>query len=85
LLILGVVCLFFFFFLLFSFPVVVLSLYVSFGVCLSFLVTDPDVCDFFVVLLYCLVFVCPVRGLLLTCFRDVSLLILLYSSVDLFY
>jgi len=37
-----------------------------------------------VVLLFCLVFVCPVGELLLTCFRDVSLLILLYSSVDLF-
>ena len=33
---------------------------------------------------YCLDFVCPVGELLLTCFRDVSLPILLYSSVDLF-
>ena len=49
---------------------------------LSCLVTDPDVCGL-VVPLYCLVFVCPVGELLLTCFRDVSLLILRYSSVDL--
>ena len=68
----------------FSFPFLLSSsLFLSLSVCLSLLVTDP-VFVILVVLLYCLVFVCPVGGLLLTCFRDVSLLILLYSSVDLF-
>ena len=77
-LILGVICLFF------SFLVVLFSLFVSFGVLFVILVTNPDVCGL-VVPLYCLVFVCPVGELFLTCFRDVSLTLFYFScSVDLF-